>query len=232
LKLRTDLSLLLAGCAALTFAGCRQDMHDQPRTYPLRGSPLFADGRSARPLVQGTVARGFLREDVSFYTGLGPDGKPAAQYPYPVTGEVLQRGRERFQIYCTPCHDRSGTGNGMIPQRGFRRPPSYHIDRLRQAPPGHFVDVMTQGFGAMPDYAAQVAPHDRWAIAAYIKTLQFSQNAPAAELPEELRSRLGGPPAGRPPAAEGRGNAAAPESDLPPSHRIPVPERPERKDRK
>jgi mono/diheme cytochrome c family protein len=205
--------------ASAILAGCRQDMHDQPRMYPLRGSAMFADGRSARPLVQGTVARGHLREDAALYSGKGADGKPLDAYPFPVTEQVLRRGQERFNIYCTPCHDRAGTGNGMIVQRGFRRPPSFHIDRLRQAPPGHIVDTIANGFGAMPEYAGSVSADDRWAIAAYVKTLQFAGNAPAAELTPEARGEL--QPAGAPPQAQPG-----------PPTRIPVPERPERDDRK
>jgi mono/diheme cytochrome c family protein len=185
---RSQIAALLAPIAFL--AACRQDMHDQPRMYPLRGSPVFADGRSARPLVPGTVARGYLREDVAFYTGKGVDGKPVDTYPFPITEEVLKRGQARFNVYCSPCHDRAGRGNGMVVQRGFRRPPSFHIERLRQAPPGYIVDTIANGFGAMPDYAAQVQPHERWAVAAYVKTLQFAQNVPAAELPADMLGQL------------------------------------------
>ncbi|HTQ58504.1 MAG TPA: cytochrome c [Bryobacteraceae bacterium] len=166
-----------------TLTGCRQDMQDQPKFIPLRPSSFFADGRSERPLVEGTVARGHLEADTAFYAGK-VDGKPIATFPFPVTRAVLERGQERFNIYCSPCHDRLGTGNGMIVRRGYRHPPSYHIDRLRQVPNGYIFDVITNGFGAMPDYAAQVPPQDRWAIVAYIRVLQFSQHAPLAEVPE------------------------------------------------
>jgi mono/diheme cytochrome c family protein len=194
--------------------------------YPLRGSPVFADGRSARPLVEGTVARGQLREDRAFYTGKGADGKPVAAYPFPITEEILKRGQQRFNIYCSPCHDRTGGGNGMIVQRGFRRPPSFHTDRLRQAPPGYIVDTIALGFGAMPDYAAQVQANDRWAIAAYVKTLQFAGDAPVAELPPDIVGRMQAAPAGQ-------GNAAAPGTNLPPpGPRIPAAERPTQKDPK
>ena len=172
---------LLISTALLT--GCRQDMQDQPKYIPLRPSSFFADGRSERPLIEGTVARGHLNADTVFYTGM-IEGKPVDAFPFPVTRTVLDRGQDRFNIYCSPCHDRLGNGNGMIPQRGYRHPPSYHIDRLRQAPDGHIFDVITNGFGAMPDYAAQVAPYDRWAIVAYIRVLQYSQHAPVAEVPE------------------------------------------------
>ena len=166
----------------LALAGCRLDMHVQPRFNPLAKSDFFADERSARPLVPGTIARGDLRQDTYFYTGKIGD-TPGDFMPFPVTEGVLARGRERFNIYCSPCHSQLGDGNGMIPQRGFRRPPSYHIERLRKAPLGYFFDVMTNGFGAMPDYSSQIQPPDRWAIVAYIRALQLSQNATRAELP-------------------------------------------------
>jgi len=170
-------------------AGCRQDMHDQPRYKALGKSDFFEDGRAARPLVEGTVARGQLRDDEHLYTGkVGKE--PAASYPFEITEGVLQRGRQRFAIYCTPCHGQLGNGEGMVVQRGFKRPTSFHIERLRTAPPGYFFDVMTNGFGAMSDYAAQVPVHDRWAIAAYIRALQISQNASLADVPEAERSEL------------------------------------------
>lgn len=173
----------------LGLAGCRQDMADQPRYGPLAPSDFFGDGRSARPLVPGTVARGQLREDELFYTG--KSGKVfAKELPFPVTYQVIERGHERFNIYCTPCHDRIGSGNGMIVQRGLRRPPSYHIDRLREAPVGYFYDVISNGFGAMPDYAARIAPKDRWAIVAYIRALQFSQHATLDDVPAAERKWL------------------------------------------
>ena len=163
-------------------AGCRLDMHIQPYYRPLAKSDFFADNRSARLPVDGTVAREDLHEDSYFYTG--KIGASVGDYmPFPVTQQVLDRGRERFNIYCTPCHGREGDGNGFIPSRGFRHPPSYHIDRLRRAPIGYFFDVMTNGFGVMPDYSAQVPARDRWCIAAYIRALQLSQNASAADIP-------------------------------------------------
>ena len=166
----------------LLLAGCRQDMHDQPRFKPLAKSDFFADLRSARPPVEGTVARGQLHEDTYFYTGkIG--NSPGDYMPFPVSEDVLARGRERFDIYCSPCHSRLGDGNGMIPQRGFRAPPSYHTERLRKAPLGYFFDVMTNGFGAMPEYASQIPPRDRWAIVAYIRALQLSQDATMADVP-------------------------------------------------
>ena len=161
----------------------RPDMHDQPRFKPLAESDFYTDLRSARPPVEGTVARGQLHEDDYLYTGkIG--NNPGDYMPFPVTEDVLARGQERYNIYCAPCHSRLGDGNGVIPARGFpRRPPSYHTERLRKAPLGYFFDVMTNGFGAMPDYASQIEPKDRWAIVAYIRALQLSQGATPADVP-------------------------------------------------
>ncbi len=168
--------------AALILTGCRQDMHDQPKFIPLRMSDFFSDKRSARPIVEGTVARGQLKADTYFYTGkIG--NQEGDVMPFPVNADVLARGEERFNIYCSPCHSELGDGRGMIVQRGLRPPPSYHTDRLRKAPIGHFFDVITNGFGAMPDYATQIPVADRWAIAAYIRALQLSQNAQRSDLP-------------------------------------------------
>ena len=180
----------------LPLAGCRQDMHDQPRYKPLARSAFFDDERAARPLLAGTVARGQLHEDTRFYTGkVGAD--PITTFPLPITKAVLERGQQRFNIYCSPCHDRLGTGLGMVVRRGLRKPPSYHIDRLRASPVGYFYDVISNGFGAMPDYAAQIEPQDRWAIVAYIRVLQRSQNATMADVPPEeqaaLKLKTGGP---------------------------------------
>jgi mono/diheme cytochrome c family protein len=183
----------LACCLAF-HAGCRQDMYDQPRYEPLEASTFFDDGLSARPLVPGTVARGQLRDDDHLFTGK-VDGKLAETFPFPVDRRVLERGRERFNIYCSPCHGGVGDGRGMIVARGFPAPPSFHIDRLRTAPPGHFFDVITNGHGAMYPYAARVQPRDRWAIAAYLKALQLSQNASPADVPpEQLRQLEGAAP--------------------------------------
>jgi mono/diheme cytochrome c family protein len=168
--------------AVLALAACRQDMQDQPRFKPLAESDFYADLRSARPPVEGTVARGQLHEDAYFYTGkIG--NNPGDYMPFPVTEDVLARGRERFNIYCAPCHSRLGDGNGMIVQRGLRPPPSYHTERLRKAPLGYFFDVMTNGFGAMQDYASQIPPRDRWTIVAYIRALQLSQDASMSDVP-------------------------------------------------
>ena len=166
----------------LALAGCRLDMQDQPKFKPLAENAFYADLRSARDPIAGTVARGQLHEDSYFYTGkIG--NNPGDYMPFPVSTEVMARGQDRFNIYCSPCHSRVGDGNGMIVQRGYRRPPSYHIDRLRKAPLGYFFDVMTNGFGAMPDYASQIPPRDRWTIVAYIRALQLSQDAAQGDVP-------------------------------------------------
>jgi hypothetical protein len=162
--LRTNLKFGALALSLALLSACRQDMHDQPKYIPLRPSDFFADGRSARPLIEGTVARGHLNDDTLLYTGKGADGKFSNEFPMPVTKALILRGEQRFNVYCTPCHDRTGSGNGMIVRRGYRRPPTYHSDRLRQQPNGYLFDVITNGFGAMPDYAAQVQPQDRWAI--------------------------------------------------------------------
>jgi len=168
--------------AITLLTACRQDMHDQPRFKPLAQSDFFTDLRSARMPIDGTIARGQLRDDTYFYTGkLGAN--PGDFMPFPINLDTLARGRERFNIYCTPCHSRTGDGNGTIVQRGFRPPPSFHTERLRKAPLGYFFDVMTNGFGAMPDYASQIPPRDRWCIVAYIRALQLSQGATASDIP-------------------------------------------------
>lgn len=168
---------------ALLLAGCQQKMADQPRYEPLDPSKFFADGQSSRPRVPGTVPRGALP---------GPLPDASAGFPVPVTMALLERGRERYDISCSPCHDRTGYGNGMIVQRGFPRPPSLHEARLQQVPPGHVYRVITQGYGVMASYANRVAPQDRWAIAAYIHALQLSQAAPLNAAPPEERARLQG----------------------------------------
>ncbi len=189
--MRTNLTLGALVLSLAVLSACRQDMHDQPKYIPLRPSDFFADGRSARPLSEGTVARGYLDANVLLYTGKGPDGKPSNEFPMPVTKELLLRGQQRFNIYCSPCHDRLGTGLGMVVLRGMRRPPSYQIERLRAEPVGYFYDVITNGFGSMQDYSAQIQPRDRWAIVAYIRVLQRSQNATLADVPPEERAKLG-----------------------------------------
>jgi mono/diheme cytochrome c family protein len=194
----TRRGLLGAACLlGLATAGCRQDMHDQPRYKPYRESDFFGDRRSARPPVEGTVARGMLREDTHLYTGK-VDGALAETFPFPVTAELLQRGRERYGIYCTPCHGLAGNGDGMIVARGYRKPSSFHVDRLRAERPGYFYDVITNGFGAMPDYAAQIPVEDRWAIVGYVRALQLSQSATVADVPADQRGQLGAPPSPAP----------------------------------
>jgi len=184
----------LAGLAALCLlAGCRQDMQDQPRMVPQRGTEFFADHRGARPQVLNTVARGQLHEDSYFYTGVvqGANGYKVEQnlMPFPVTQAVLERGQERFNIYCTPCHSRVGNGLGEIVQRGYKPAANLH-DQVRLSQPiSHYFYVMTHGYGAMPDYSAQLAPEDRWAVAAYIRALQLSQAAPASDVPSGVTVR-------------------------------------------
>jgi len=193
----------LAICLLLA-AGCRQDMHDQPKYRGLRPSVFFADGASARPRVEGTVARGTLQEDEAFFTGK-VSKVVVTELPLAVDQQLLDRGQERFNIFCSPCHGRTGAGRGMVVERGYRQPPSFQTDRLRQADPGYFFDVITNGFGVMPDYKAQVAPRDRWAIVAYIRALQLSQHA----APSDIR---GGDPTNVPPPPPG-GGASAPEKN-------------------
>jgi mono/diheme cytochrome c family protein len=178
---RLNLAFLLGTVLAL--GGCRQDMQDQPRFKPLAESDFYADLRSARPPVEGAVARGQLNADVYFYTGK-VGNNPGDYMPFPVSADFLARGQQRYDIYCAPCHSRLGDGNGVIPSRGFpRKPPSFHIERLRKAPLGYFFDIMTNGFGIMPDYASQIPPRDRWAIVGYVRALQLSQGATAGDVP-------------------------------------------------
>ena len=184
-------AVLLAGLTA-----CRQDMQDQPRYKPLAASEFFADHRSARPQVEGTVARSQLHIDEARYVGK-INGEDIDQFPIPIAKADIERGRDRFNIYCTPCHGRDGDGNGMIVLRGFRQPPSYYSDKLMQAPVGHFFDVMTNGFGSMPSYASRVHPDDRWRIAAYIRALQLSQTAKLSDVPADQRQNLPVEPAPR-----------------------------------
>ena len=182
-------ALTVAGM--LSVAGCelRQAMYDQPKYEALEGSTIFEDGMSARRPIEGTVARGHLRLDAHLYEGT-VDGEPATTLPMQVNAALLNRGRERYDIFCSPCHDRTGTGNGMIVKRGLKQPPSMHEARLRESPVGYFFDVMTNGFGSMYSYASSVPVEDRWAIAAYVRVLQFSQNAKLDQLPAEDQSQL------------------------------------------
>jgi hypothetical protein len=192
----------MIGAAGLLLlaAGCREDMQNQPRMFPQRGTPMFADGRSVRPEVEHTVARGQLYESGYFYTGL-INGKEADMMPFPVTMQVLDRGQERFNVYCTPCHSRVGNGAGMIVERGYKPAGNFHDAKRLAEPLSHYFYVMTNGYGAMPDYQAQIAPVDRWAIAAYIRALQLSQNATVADVPagaqvqslKEITQTLGEP---------------------------------------
>lgn len=181
----------LAGIVCFMFvSGCaKQNMKDQSRLKPLETSSLFEDGRSARPLVAGTISREHLRTDEPLYTGKS-GGVLAKEFPFPITRNDLNHGREQFNIYCSPCHGRLGDGAGMVAQRGFRRPPTLHQDRLRDAPVGHFFDVITNGFGVMYDYSDRIPPRERWEIIAYIRALQLSQNATLADVPAEQRQKL------------------------------------------
>ncbi len=176
-------SLAALALALAPLAGCRQDMHDQPKFFPQRGTTLFADGRSVRPQVVNTVARSQAVNPSYFTTGLVEGGAEGDGLPFKATTAVLQRGQERYNVYCTPCHSRVGNGKGMVVERGYYPATSFHSYRLRNAPLGHFFSVMTNGYGAMPDYAAQITPADRWAIAAYIRVLQLSQNANQSDVP-------------------------------------------------
>ncbi|HLW64183.1 MAG TPA: cytochrome c [Gemmataceae bacterium] len=212
-------------------AGCQQKMANQPSYKPLDANPFYKDNQSARPLVPGTLARGHLHTDLALFTGktteesrdwsraavivgtghaggLGAAVAAVAEqadyvdtFPFPITREVLQHGHDRFMIYCVVCHDALGTGRGKIVERGYTPPPSYHIERLRQVPVGHFFDVITRGYGSMPSYGEQIPPRDRWAIAAYIRALQLSQHFPEKQLTEQMRAEW--KHAGRPPT-EGR----------------------------
>lgn len=212
------LTVALLGSLA-GMASCRYDMQDQPKVLAYRGNENFSDSISGRQMIDNTVARGFLRDDAAFYTGKNAGatatpvsttattadaatganataGSPGdvAEFPYPVTAAMIDRGENRYNVYCTPCHGRTGSGDGMIARRGFRPPPSYHTDRLRNAPVGHFFDVISNGFGAMPDYSQQLPPSDRWAVVAYIRALQLSMNAKVTDLAPSEQDSLNAPP--------------------------------------
>ena len=185
------LALFVAmGCDGTTdIERLRQEMYNQSKFEPLEKNTFFADHRSSRPWIKGTVARGHLRIDAHLYTGM-VDGKPAETFPYPITHDVILRGKERYNIYCSPCHGYEGDGRGMVVRRGMKQPPSYHIERLQNETPGYLFDVMTNGFGAMYSYASRIKPHDRWAIVAYIRALQLSQNATIDDVPADVRQQL------------------------------------------
>jgi len=185
--LKNSRKLWLGACLILT--ACRQDMQNEPRYKPLAASEFFADGRSARPMVEGTVARGHLRIDEARYTGK-LDGEDVDQFPIPIAKADIERGQSRFNVYCTPCHGRLGDGNGMVVLRGFRQPPSYYSERLVNAPVGHFFDVISNGYGAMPSYASRVQSDDRWRIVAYIRALQLSESASLNDVPADQRQNL------------------------------------------
>ena len=176
--------LLPVTLLAMGSAACRQDMHDTPRVEANEATDAFEDGRGNRPLVEGTVARGWLNDDEQLTTGK-VNGQLVDEFPFPVTREVLERGQQRFNAFCTPCHGKTGMGNGMVVRRGLKPPPSFHDERLRTSPAGYYFDVMTNGFGVMQDYRAQVDVKDRWAIAAYIRALQLSQRATLADVPHD-----------------------------------------------
>jgi mono/diheme cytochrome c family protein len=187
--LRNRIFIAGAVLACLGLTACRDDMHNQPRYKPLAASAFFSDGRSARPAVDGTVARGHLRIDEARYTGKIA-GEDITEFPIPITKADIERGQNRFNIYCTPCHGRLGDGNGLVVLRGFRQPPSYYSQRLMNAPVGHFFDVVTNGYGAMPSYASRVQSDDRWRVIAYIRALQLSESAKLNDVPADQRQNL------------------------------------------
>src|SRR5712664_879536 len=193
--------LAMAALCGILFGGCdntlRQDMANQPRQNPLSPSDSFADGRSERPVIENTVVRGSVQDDSLFVP------KDSNAFPLPVSAELLERGEQRYRIFCTPCHGIQGDGLGMVAMRGMKHPPSYHQDRLRQAPNGYLYDVVTNGFGAMLGYSAQLAPRDRWAIVAYVRALQLSRNARISDLPPDVREKVLHPPAEKKPETQG-----------------------------
>lgn len=205
-RMRLHSRVFVASCGAVCLAllaGCslKQDMAYQPKNRPLSPSDFFSDGRSERPLLENTVSRSALADDALFVP------KESNNFPLPVNQDLLERGQERYKIFCTPCHGLQGDGNGMIVVRGMKHPPSFHQDRLRQVPNGYVYDVITNGFGAMLSYSAQIPPRDRWAIVAYFRALQLSRNAKVAELPPDVRERLQHPavetPAGKTEGSQG-----------------------------
>ncbi|HUA17493.1 MAG TPA: cytochrome c [Bryobacteraceae bacterium] len=187
--MKNKLLLAAAALPLVALTGCRQDMHIEPKYDPLVESDFFSDHRSARPMVEGTVARGHLRIDEARYTGK-MDGEDVDEFPIPITKADILRGQDRFNIYCTPCHSRIGDGEGMIVQRGFRQAASFYSDKLMKAPIGHFFDVITNGFGAMPSYASRIEPDDRWRVAAYIRALELSETASINDVPPDQRGNM------------------------------------------
>ena len=187
--MKPDRRAAVLAAAILLLSGCDQAMSKQPKRTPFQDSSFFADGRSSRVPVAGTIPQGGLRLDDHFHRGLS-GGEFASHFPSAVTEETLRRGHERYDIFCSPCHDRTGSGRGMIVQRGYRPPPSFHLDRLRQAPPGYLFDVVTRGLGAMPGYSEQIPAADRWAIIAYLRALQLSRLGSVDDLTPELRANL------------------------------------------
>lgn len=199
---RRLLTAIVALAMLVSLSACQQKMANQPRYDPLEASDFFEDGMASRPRVEGTVARGEVLGNPFLVTGK-IDGQIADGYPFAVTAEVIDRGHERYDIYCSECHGRIGDGNGMIPSRGYRRPPSFHTETLRNQITGHFFDVMTNGFGAMPPYGTMIPPRDRWAIVAYIRALQLSQHATVADVPVADRAKLDAPATAAPVATGG-----------------------------
>jgi len=209
LRVRNTLTNVRGSVGAITLVlmaltGCRQDMQNEPRYKPLAESTFFSDRRSARPMVEGTVARGHLRVDAARYTGK-IDGEDIDQFPIPIAKADIERGETRFNVYCTPCHGRVGDGTGMVVLRGFRQPPSYYSDRLVNAPVGHYFDVVTNGFGAMPSYASRIQNDDRWRVIAYIRALQLSESASINDVPADQRQNLTVEP---PPRVSGQSSGA------------------------
>lgn len=200
---------VLALCAVIALAGCRNDMQRGPRYDPLTPNDFFPNGAASRPLVDGTVARGQLRADTAFYTGK-VNGQFVDTMPIPVTAELLDRGEQRYNVYCSPCHSKLGDGDGMVVRRGLKQPPSYHEVRLRNERDGYLFDVISSGFGQMQDYSAQIAPRDRWAIVAYIRTLQLSQLTTVEDVSTEDRPKLDAPP---PAAGDGAAHGGTTEHD-------------------
>ena len=205
--------IFIAGSSVLllSLTACRDDMHNEPRYKPLAESVFFGDHRSARPEVEGTIARGQLRLDDARYTGKIA-GEDVNEFPIPIAKEDIERGQARFNIYCTPCHGRLGDGSGMVVQRGFRQPPSYYSQRLMNAPLGHYFDVISNGFGSMASYASRVTPDDRWRIIAYIRALQLSESAKLSDVPADQRQNL---PVEAPPRDAGEVGDAVPPPNAP-----------------